>query len=232
MARVLSISIIFYLITTLFCCESPKTPSGAPDTDTESQANWGEVGEFEQKLSAYEDENRDLWQKPDRVIDLMGPLEGKTVVDLGAGSGYFAFRLLPKAGRVIAVDIDPQFVRFLEDKRSLLPSEQQEKFEARMAKPDDPMLKDGEADAILLVSTYVYIDDRVDYFNRLKSKLAEGGKIVIIEFKKKSIPNGPPDDEKISLSQVEDELKEAGYRNIVTDDRTLDYQYIVTARVE
>ena len=34
-------------------------------------------------------------RKPDRVIDLLGPLKDKTVVDLGAGTGYFAFRLVP-----------------------------------------------------------------------------------------------------------------------------------------
>ena len=182
--------------------------------------------------SLFEDENRDIWQKPDRVIDLLGPLSNKTIVDLGAASGYFSFRLLPHAGKVIAVDIDPKYIQFLEDKRALLSDEQQQKFETRLAKPDDPLLADGEADAILLVSTYVYIGDRIAYFSRLRKKLASEGKIVIIEFKKKFIPNGPPDDEKVSLSQVERELREAGYASIQTDDRTLDYQYIVTARAK
>ncbi len=192
-------------------------------------ANWASEGPFEEKIQTYEDENRDIWQQPDRVIDLIGPLEGKTVVDLGASSGYFTFRMLPQAGKVIAVELDPQFVAFLEEKKSLLPAELQAKFETRQARPDDPMLRAGEADAILLVSTYVYIDDRVAYFRRLKDKLSPDGKIVIIEFKKKSIPNGPPANEKMPLSEVEQELEAAGYRILATDDQTLAYQYIVTA---
>ena len=55
--------------------------------------------------------------------------------------------------------------------------------------------------------------------------------MLIIEFKMKEIPNGPPPEEKISLSQVENELKQAGYQNVRSDDKTLDYQYIVTVNV-
>ncbi len=214
-----------YLVTLtcclIFACSNTPQPS-----------NDDSAGDGTSSQSLFDDENRDIWQKPDRVIDLLGPLDGKTVVDLGASSGYFSFRLLPHAGKVIAIDIDQKYIDFLEKKKSLLPEQQQSKFESRLAKPDDPLLDDREADAILLVSTYVYIQDRIDYFTRLKSKLADDGKIVIIEFKKKSIPNGPPDEEKVALSQVERELQAAGYQSIETDDRTLDYQYIVTARLK
>ena len=210
----------------IFCVNSKSDQNARAKHESDELA-----GKSEEQVSLFEDENRDIWQKPDRVIDLLGPLEGKTVVDLGAASGYFSFRILPKAGKVIAIDIDPKYISFLEEQKKILPSEQMDKFETRLAMADDPLLAEGEADAILLVSTYVYIKDRVNYFSKLRSKLAEGGKIVIIEFKKKSIPNGPPDEEKVSLSQVESELKKSGYNNIRTDDRTLNYQYIVTARV-
>ncbi len=193
-------------------------------------ANWSEEGEFEDKVSTYEDENRDIWQKPDRVIDLLGPLNDKTVVDIGAGTGYFAFRLLSEAHKVIAVEIDEEFTAFLHAKKAQLPAHLQKKFEVRLAQPDDPMLAPSEADAILLVNTYAYMDDRITYFDRLKSKLTDQAKIVIIEFKMNNIPNGPPTDEKVSSSSVATELRQAGYSEIHIDDQTLDYQYIVTAR--
>jgi len=209
-------------------CTHPKTPSNpsAPSSDQEI-----EIADKEPEGSLFEDSNRDIWQKPDRVIGLLEPLAGKTIVDLGAASGYFSFRILPKAGKVIAIDIDPKYINFLQRKRAQLPTPLKEKFETRLAEADDPLLEKGEADAILLVSTYVYIENRVPYFRRLRSNLSADGKIVIIEFKKKSIPNGPPDAEKVSLSQVESELRAAGYKSITTDDQALDYQYIVTARV-
>lgn len=210
----------------ILSCQGPKSDDHLISDD----ANWSEEGDFDDKVSTYEDENRDIWQQPDRVLDLLGPIENSTVVDLGAGSGYFSFRLVARAGKVIAVEIDPEFVSFLDRKRAQLPSGLQSKFETRLATADDPKLMDGEADAILLVSTYAYMTDRVRYFSELKSKLSERGKIVIIEFKTKDIPNGPPAEEKVSLSTVEKELKEAGYDQLEIDDQTLDYQYIIIAR--
>ena len=194
------------------------------------EANWSEQGDFEEKVSAYEDESRDIWQKPDRVMDLLGPMEDKTVIDLGAGTGYFAFRLIGQAKKVIAVDIDAEFVRFMRDRKKLLPEDQQEKFEVRLATAEDPMIGQGEADAVLIVNTYAYLPDRIAYFKHLHGKLKENAKLVIIEFKMKNIPNGPPLEEKVPILTVEEELKKAGFQNIEIDDRSLDYQYIVTAR--
>lgn len=213
----------------IICFSCGVQPTGQDQLIGED-ANWSEGGEFEDKVSTYEDENRDIWQKPDRVIHLLGPLEDKTVVDIGAGTGYFAFRLLAEADKVIAVEIDPEFVTFLEAKKAQLPIRLQRKFEVRLAEPNDPKLAEHEGDAVLLVNTYAYMQDRVSYFEKLKSHLSDNAKVVIIEFKMKPIPNGPPANEKIEMTTVLEELGKAGYSDIISDDQTLDYQYIVTAR--
>jgi ubiquinone/menaquinone biosynthesis C-methylase UbiE len=206
--------------------QRPDFEAVTPDT---SEITWSMDSEFEEKVSAYEDENRHIWQKPDRVIDLLGDIQNKTVVDLGAGTGYFAFRLISKAGKVIAIDIDEQFIDFMIEKKKLLPLNHQERFEIRLATTDDPKLDPGEANAVLVVNTYVYIENRQDYFRNLRMFMSPGAKLVIIEFKMKDLPEGPPPEEKLSLSTVEQELKEAGYVQISSDDQTLDYQYIITA---
>ena len=228
--RLLFQSLYLLLLLTAFACNNNGR---TPPVDTEEQSDeqqWSQDIDFTDKVSVYEDENRDIWQKPDRVIDIIGPLDDKTVVDLGAGTGYFAFRLVPKAKKVIAVDIDEDFVNFMEKKRKLLPADLQEKFEARLAQPDDPHLKENEADALLIVNTYAYLQNRIEYFSNLQKLLKPNSKIVVIEFKMKNIPNGPPDEEKVAISTVEQELSSAGFKDIDVDDQTLDYQYIVTAR--
>ncbi len=208
-----------------------KPSVGGPSDDDHDDLTWSAGSDFDDKVSTYEDENRDIWQKPVRVIDLLSPLENKTIADLGAGTGYFAFRLVAKAKKVIAIDIDRDFVRFLNDKKALLPSDYQDRFEVRMAKADDPMLVPGEVDGVLVVNTYAYLENRVEYFRNLAEMIVPGGKVVIIEFKMKNIPNGPPPEEKVPMGLVEKELEQAGFDKIKVDDQTLDYQYIVVAEI-
>ena len=62
--------------------------------------------EFEELVERFEHRDRNQWQQPDKVLTSLGELNGKTIVDIGAGTGYFAFRLLEKGAKVIAVDID------------------------------------------------------------------------------------------------------------------------------
>ena len=61
--------------------------------------------DFKDLVAHFEDPTRAQWQKPDEVIASLGPLDGKTVADIGAGTGYFAFPIAKKAAKVMAIDI-------------------------------------------------------------------------------------------------------------------------------
>ncbi len=203
---------------------------------------WGEGDSFEEKIATYENKDRVFWQKPDLVIDLLGDLSEKTVADIGAGSGYFARRLAHKAKHIIAIDIDEQFIEFM-DSIKIVDQEARRRVaevsqsgetitaridETRLATPEDSKLRNNEADVVLIVNTYIYIPDRVAYLARLREGVKPGGKIVIVDFKKKRMPlKNPPDEIRLPLHQVENEIEEAGYRWLASDDTSLDYQYIV-----
>lgn len=176
--------------------------------------------------------NRWIWQKPELVIRKLGDLDNKTVVDIGAGPyGYFSFIIAGKtsAKKVIALDIDEEAVKFMQDARKLLPDARRNKFETRLVKPNDPMLNPSEADVVMIVNTVTYFDDAVDYLTNLRRGIASGGRLVIIDFKKRTTPIGPNLSDRIAIGELEIILKKAGYKDIEFDDRTLDYQYIVTA---
>lgn len=178
----------------------------------------------------YQNTDRVIWQKPDMVIDLLGGLENKVVADIGAGTGFFSLRLTPKAKKVIAIDIDPRFIDYLDSVKILeLPESLQDKLEPRLAKPENPNLGEEEADIILIVNTYMYINDRERYLKILRRSLSSQGKLLIIDFKKKRTPIGPPLDIRIPLFQVEQELYDAGFSKVITNDTALDYQYIMVA---
>lgn len=174
-------------------------------------------------------EGRAAWQKPKLVIDKLGDLAGKTIADIGAGTGYFSFRMCFKDAKVIAVDIDQDMLDFMNELSVNLPEDKIGNFETRLATETDPMLADEEADIIIIVNTIAYIGNRVEYLRNLKDKLKEGGKIMILDFKMKQILkiNAPSREERIALYQMEDELISAGFSNISSDDQSLDYQYII-----
>jgi 2-polyprenyl-3-methyl-5-hydroxy-6-metoxy-1,4-benzoquinol methylase len=178
----------------------------------------------------YENTNRVIWQKPDLVIDLIGDLEGKTVADIGAGTGFFALRLVRQAKKVIAIDIDRRFVQYLDSIRVLeLPENLQNRLEPRLATPTNPNLRSGEADVVVIVNTFMYIKNQVDYLKNLQKGMSPGGKLIIVDFKKKRTPIGPPGEIRLPIHEVEEALYEAGFNNITTNDTALDYQYFVMA---
>jgi ubiquinone/menaquinone biosynthesis C-methylase UbiE len=178
----------------------------------------------------YKNTNRVIWQKPEMVMNLLSDLENKTVADIGAGTGFFALRVAQRAKKVIAIDIDPRFVNYLDSVKVLeLPESIQKRLETRLARPDDPLLKPGEADIIMIVNTFIYIKDQRKYLEHLRNILPEGGKLLIIDFKKKRTPIGPPSEIRLPVHVVEEMLYSVGFKNIVANDTALDYQYIVTA---
>lgn len=184
---------------------------------------------FEDLVSSFESEKRTAWQKPEAVIAALGELEGKTVVDIGAGSGYFVFRLAPLVGKVVGVDIDERFLKHMENRKLELKPEMQQRVEIRPTDANTPRLGRGEADIVMIVNTYHHIENRRTYFRQLRSGLKQGGKVVVIDFKEGDLPVGPPADHKISLDIILKELHGAGYSKVEVNSDLLEYQHMVTA---
>ena len=176
----------------------------------------------------YENENRVIWQKPEMVVEMLGDLTGKTVADIGAGTGHFALRLAKKADKVIAVDIDKKFTSYIDSVKVFeLPDNFQERLTTRLATEDNPNLRENEVDIAVIVNTYMYVGNRVDWLKKVVNGLKPGGEIIIIDFKKKRTPVGPPSIYRVPLYQAEEEMSRAGLVNVETNDAVLDYQYIL-----
>jgi len=177
----------------------------------------------------YESQSRVIWQKPELVLSLLGELHGKTVADIGAGTGFFSFRIASQGAKVIAIDIDPRAIAWIDGEKSRYPVDVQALLNTRLASPDNPNLKASEVDLVLMVNTYIYIADRVGYFKNLRQGLKPNAEIIIIDFKNEKTPLGPKPEERIAMHQVQSELIEAGYRVTMADDSSLQYQYIIKA---
>jgi SAM-dependent methyltransferase len=159
-------------------------------------------------VKEFDDPARDVWQKPDGILDALRLVPSARVADIGAGTGYFSVRIAKRVpnGKVFAVDIEPEMLRYLERRAH---RERLHMLQPVQASAESPNLPEP-VDLALMVDTYHHIDGRVAYFSRLKSSLRPGGHLAIVDFKTDA-PEGPPAERRIPAEQVTSELKQAGY---------------------
>lgn len=204
------------------------------DNTHKEHADQGKANDYMHQKSSvkelsnnFDSDERDAYQKPEKVLRYLGDIEGKTIMDIGAGSGYFSTKLANQGAYVIAADVDDEFQEIIKSK---IENEGIENIELRKVEYDDALLKPNEVDMVLIVNTYHHIENRSDYFAKVKQGLKEDGELVVIDFFKSDIPVGPPTDHKISLDEAIAELKIAGYTKFEVDVNLLPYQFIIRAR--
>lgn len=212
--------IFTFLCLSAFACKDPVIPSAKQAASDENQ--------WEKELQA--NKSRDVWQRPSDVIDLLGDVSEFKIADIGAGTGFFSFRLLLRGASVIAIDIDPRMLEIIESFKQNLSSEMQTKLETRLALPSDAKIEKDEVDIILIINTIGYIENRIEYLKQLYEVLPEGGKILIVDFKSRQLPVEAPSLEyRVPLFQLEQDLANSGFTSIESNDAILDYQYTVLA---
>lgn len=195
-------------------------PSAKPVNGVENQ--------WEKELKV--NKSRDVWQRPSDVIDLLGDVSNLRIADIGAGTGFFSFRLLLRGASVIAIDIDPRMLEIVESFKQNLSSDMQKKLTTRLALPSDAKIQKDEVDIILIINTIGYIENRIEYLRELYEVLPVGGRILIVDFKSRQLPVDAPSLEfRVPLFQLEKDLAEAGFQSIDSNDAILDYQYTVVA---
>lgn len=175
----------------------------------------------------FESDERDAYQKPEKVLEYLGNIDDKKIMDIGAGSGYFSVKLAAKGANVIAADVNEEFQEVIKKR---IEEDELSNIELRKIPYDSPNLENEEVDMALIVNTYHHIKNRSEYFAKVKAGTKETGELVVIDFFKSETPVGPPTHHKIGIDQVVAELKEAGYTKFEVNVDLLPYQYIIRAQ--
>jgi SAM-dependent methyltransferase len=229
MARRFSVILIGLLVLAGARVSMAQTPMGHPhmggqhagqSTDRDIHHSFGSA---EMWAKEFDDPARDAWQKPEEVLDALRLNTTARVADLGAGTGYFSVRIarrLPE-GKVFAVDIEPDMLRYLAERahrehlHALVPVQ----ASAEATNLPEPV------DLVLVVDTYHHIGNRVAYFSRLAASLRPNGRLAIVDFKADA-PEGPLPEQRVPPDKVTAELTAAGYTLVATHD-FLPRQYLL-----
>ena len=159
-------------------------------------------------LSVFDYPDRGRKLQVERVMDVLAITPGKTVADIGAGSGWFtvkAARRVTSTGRVWAVDINPAAIRYINRR---LRRDGLSNVHTIVSKADDPLLPANSIDAVLLLKTYHEVARPVALLRHLRTALRPGARVGIID------RNGKGDDHGINRAVVIKEAKRAGYELI------------------
>ena len=167
-------------------------------------------------LSIFEYPDRDKKLEVNRVMTLLGIAPGKTVADIGAGSGWFtvrAARRVGDGGEVLAEDINPDAIKYIDERAH---KENLANVHTVLGTPEDAKLPPASVDAVLLLKVYHEIARPVPFMTGLRSSLRPGAKVGIIDRN----GNGSGTDHGVHQDVVEREMGEAGFRRVGVYDFT------------
>jgi ubiquinone/menaquinone biosynthesis C-methylase UbiE len=177
-------------------------------------------------LGLLEAPDRDLWQRPDQVMDAMGIADASVVADIGAGSGWFTIRLARRVGPqglVYAEDVQPEMINAITRR---VQREGLTNVKPVRGQNSDPRLAAGSLDAILIVDAYHEVEDRVTMLANLARAIKPQGRIGVVDFKLDGTGPGPSIEERVSPDVVVKDAAKAGLR-LVRQEPFLQYQYFL-----
>ncbi len=146
------------------------------------------------------------------------PITASSVVaDIGAGTGYYTFRIAPKVpqGKVYAIDVQDESVQFLQKKARQLG---QNNVEVVKGDAQSPNLPENSVDLAIMVDVYHELEYPHEMLQALRKSLKADGKILLLEYRAEdpSIPIKTL--HKLSVAQANQELAANGFKLIQRGD--------------
>lgn len=216
----MEISPVARVVLLLICA---ATPVGA-------QQGGGHVGRLfpPSDLGLLDAPDRELWQRPDLIMDAMGIADGSVVADIGAGSGWFTIRLARRVGPqgiVYAEDVQQEMITALSRR---VGREGFNHVKPVLGTINDPKLGAQSLDGALMVDSFHEVDarDRVTMLSNLAKALKPQGRLGIVDFRLDGTGPGPAPEERVSPDVVIDAAQKAGLK-LIRQEPFLEYQYFL-----
>jgi len=176
-------------------------------------------------LSELEGPDRDEWQQPGKIMDVLGVGDASVVVDLGAGSGWFTIRLANRVGPnglVYAEDIQKPMIQAIKVRLDRLGLKN---VMTVLGTATDPHLP-KPVDAVLICDAYHEMEQPVALLTNVAKSLTPMARIGIVDFTKDGGGPGPAMEERVDPDRV---IRDAQAAGLVLRSREtfLKYQYML-----
>ncbi len=169
---------------------------------------------------------REEEEHPAKVLDSLDLHPGEVVADLGAGSGYFTFRISPKVGqtgKVLAVEIQESMLNTLRARAATLKATN---VEVVQGSETDPHLPVSGVNLVLVVDVYHELAYPFEVMTKVREALKPRGRVVFVEYRKEDPAVRIKEVHKMSVKQLEKEMNAVGLVRVSTVE-TLPLQHIV-----
>ena len=222
MRRPLAIALL--LIACLGCVEPATQPVyttlDRPSRDGIGKVYMGrEISQVMGHLGAgwLERPGREAEEKPAILIENLGLDPGDAVADIGAGTGYFTFRIAPQVpdGTVYAVDIQPEMLEMLNEREAELGLDN---VEPVLGEIDDPKLPAGSVDLALMIDAYHEFSHPREMMTGLVEALKPGGRVALIEYRGEDPDVAIKPLHKMTEAQAVREMEAVGLEHVETLD--------------
>lgn len=199
----------YLLLLCLALCAAPSVAQSAPAAQSPKRET---STPYTGDLSIFETPGREQRLHLDRVMDILGLAPGKSVADIGAGSGWFTVRAAQRVaplGTVYAIDINPDAIQYIDQR---IKKESLKNVKTILSTPDDPKLPKESVDAVLLLKTYHEVADPVALLEHLRPALRPGARVGVID------KNGNAANHGLSQKIVIEEAARAGCHLVANHD--------------
>ena len=154
---------------------------------------------------------REQEENVSQAIENMDIQPDNRIADIGAGSGYYTFRMARKAprGKVFAVDIQPEMLDIMNRR---IEREAIENVELIRGSETSPKLEAGSVDLVTMVDVYHELSYPRETMRNIVNALKPGGRFVLLEYRMEdpSVPIKPL--HKMSEAQAVREMRSVGLR--------------------
>jgi len=162
-------------------------------------------------VSWLERNSRSKEENTNLAISKLPLRENSIVADVGAGSGFYTFRIAPIVikGKVYAVEIQDDAIAYLKNKAVELKANHVTVIKGAEKSPNLP---DNSIDLVIMVDVYHELLYPKEFLKSIRRSLKTKGKLLLLEYKAEDPAVAIKPEHKMTVKQVDKELSANGFK--------------------